>query len=325
MRLAGVGRVVRLGERLHVLARLGDHEHVHQQAGDLHLLGRDAPRRHNALHLRDHQAAAVVCRLRQPQTLAGHRLALHADVAALVRRAAAHQAHVDGERPVPQPLAPAQGDHLDREVARDGVERAPLQAGVYESAQTHVRDRARPAGRDVAVEVGDHPLGQAVGFDLLLDGQLAQARRQVPVPADDLPHQAGVPEVVQAALAAIALAGGVDQRQAVGGAGLQEPALDGVRERLRVPAADEPAGRDRAAVRDKRHRLSGRKDAWVHGGPSSRDDWSDGVMEWWSNGVMEWWGRRRAMCRPAGANTPTLQYSMTPFPYCPASRRISPP
>ena len=50
--------------------------------------------------------------------------------------------------------------------------------------------------------MGDHPLRQVVGFDLVGDGEVLQLRHQAPVAADDLLHQAGVGEMIEPALAA---------------------------------------------------------------------------------------------------------------------------
>ena len=74
-------------------------------------------------------------------------------------------------------------------------------------------ERARLAGGDVAEQVRDHALRQVVGLDLVGDRERLQLRHQAPVAADDALDQPVVAEVVEAALLAVALAGGVDERQ----------------------------------------------------------------------------------------------------------------
>ena len=73
-------------------------------------------------------------------------------------------------------------------------------------------------------------------------------------------------EVVQAALLAVALAGGIDQRQrarragAGFGLGREEALLERERDALGEADADEAAGRDGVAVVDQAHRLGGADD-----------------------------------------------------------------
>ena len=67
------------------------------------------------------------------------------------------------------------------------------------------------AGGDVAVEMRDHALRQVVGLDLAGDRQRLQLRHQAPVAADDAPHQPAMRQMVEPALLAVALAGGVDE------------------------------------------------------------------------------------------------------------------
>ena len=115
------------------------------------------------------------------------------------------------------------------------------------------------AGGDVAEQVGDHALRQVVGLDLVGDGQLLQLRHQAPVAADDAPHQPVVAEVVEAALLAVALAGGIDQGQVARRAEAErvvlrrreEALLQGDGDVLGEADADEAAGGDRVAVADQ--------------------------------------------------------------------------
>ena len=52
----------------------------------------------------------------------------------------------------------ADGHHLHEVVAGDGVEFAPAVAGIDEGTQPDAGQRARLAGRDVAVQMGDNAL-----------------------------------------------------------------------------------------------------------------------------------------------------------------------
>ncbi len=110
---------------------------------------------------------------------------------------------------------------------------------------------------DVAEQVGNHALRQVVGFDLAGDGQLAQFGDQPPVAADHPPDQPFVAEMVQAALAAVALTGGVDQGQIAGSAGFQEIAFQRDGQVLGEADADETAGGHGVAVPDQPYRFIG--------------------------------------------------------------------
>ena len=121
-----------------------------------------------------------------------------------------------------------------------------------------VRDAAGPAGGDVAEQLADHPLGEVVGLDASFDRQLAQPRRQTPVTADDPPQQALVGQMVDAAGFAVSLAGGVDQRQAAGLAGGQEPPLERDDQGLGHAGAHESTGGHGPAVADQGQGLVGR-------------------------------------------------------------------
>ena len=74
-----------------------------------------------------------------------------------------------------------------------------VDARIDESLQADTRDCAGPSRSDIAVKVGYHPLRQVVGFDFVVERELAQFRHQPPVATDDALHQAPVPEVVESA------------------------------------------------------------------------------------------------------------------------------
>jgi hypothetical protein len=174
-----------------------------------------------------------------------------------------NDAHMDGEGPVEEVFLVAQVHELDQLLAGAAVDAAAAVAGVHEGPQADAGQMPRLAGGDVPEEMTDDPLGQVVGLDLVGDGQLLEARHQAPVAADHPPHEARVAKVVEAALLAVALAGGIDQGQIAGPAfhregGLvagQEHLLDGDGDALGEADADEAAGGHRVPVADEAHRL----------------------------------------------------------------------
>ena len=93
------------------------------------------------------------------------------------------------------------------------VDLAAAVARIDEGAQADARDMARPVRGDVAEQVRDHALRQVVGLDLVGDGELLQLRHQAPMAADDALDQALMAEMIEPALLAVALAGGIDERQ----------------------------------------------------------------------------------------------------------------
>src|SRR5205085_11666758 len=93
------------------------------------------------------------------------------------------------------------------------VDLAATVARIDEGAEADAAARAGLARRDIAEQVRDHPLRQVVGLDLAGDGERLELRHQAPVPADHALDQPAVPEVVEPARLAVALAGGIDERQ----------------------------------------------------------------------------------------------------------------
>ena len=93
-------------------------------------------------------------------------------------------------------------------------------------------------------------LREAVGFHLLLEGQFSQAGHEPPVPADDPLYHPFGGEVVEATLFTIALARGVDKREALWGARFDKTPLEGEGQFFREPYPDEAAGGHGIAVHD---------------------------------------------------------------------------
>src|SRR5690349_987391 len=126
-------------------------------------------------------------------------------------------------------------------------------ARVDESADADAGDVSRAMCGDVAEQMRDHALRQVVSLDLARDRELLQFRRKAPVPADDAADQALMGKVVEAAMLAVALARGIDQRQVarlalrVGRIALAREIqlLQRDRDLLGKADADEAAGGDR--------------------------------------------------------------------------------
>jgi hypothetical protein len=176
---------------------------------------------------------------------------LGGEVAVLVGGGGADEAAVDGKAGVEQLLLAVEVQQLHEVLGGAGGEPAAVVARVDEGVQADARDHARLAAGDGTEEVGDHPLRPVVGLDLVALHQVAQARGRDPVPADHAPDQARMAEVVDAAPAAIALAGGIQQREITRrGLGL-EAAFDGRGHRLGMAGADKAGGGDRPAVLDQ--------------------------------------------------------------------------
>ncbi len=236
---------------------LADHHAVDQDAGDLDVLGVQGAVLGEALHLHDHHAPGVAHRRGDGQRLQGQGLALHADIAQGVGGGAAQQRHLQRQGPVEEVLLAVDGQQRNALLEGHVVDPAAAQARVDEGAQAHPGQGAGLAGGDVAEEMRDHPLRQVPGLDAPLDGELLQGGHQPPVAADHLRHQALVAQVVEPALLAVALAGGIHQGQVTGFSGLKEALLQGHGESLGEADADEAAGRQGVAVTDQVHGLAG--------------------------------------------------------------------
>ena len=149
-----------------------------------------------------------------------------------------------------------------------GVELAAAVARIDERAKADARQVARPVRGDVAEEMRDDALRQIVGLDLVGDRQVLQLWHEAPMTADNSAHQAFVRKVIEAALLAIALTGGIDEGQISGVAGRRsfgvarskETLLDRDRDLLGKADADETAGRQCVAVADQLYRVAGRND-----------------------------------------------------------------
>ena len=139
------------------------------------------------------------------QHLALDGLALHRQVAILVGGRPADDGDVDREGVVEQPLAAAQGDHLDEVLGRA---RVLLAAGL---TWVHVRAEARPAvtrpGRPAAISrisCESTPCGNEYDSIWSASTSAPEARLVADVAADGPAHEAGQPELREAPVGEVA-------------------------------------------------------------------------------------------------------------------------
>ena len=107
---------------------------------------------------------------------------------------------------------------------------------------------------DVAKQLGQHALGQVIGFDLVIDGERAEFGNQAPVAADDAFEKTRYREMVQTAVFAITLASAEYQGQVARLASPVEMCLECYGQVLRKSDADESAGGQRLTRLNQRRR-----------------------------------------------------------------------
>ncbi|OIQ71535.1 hypothetical protein GALL_468450 [mine drainage metagenome] len=212
-----ISRVIGLQKGLHVVRRVaGDHHRIDQHTGYFDAARVQCAALGQAFDLGNHDAAAVARGHGNGQGFQRQRFALHAQVAVRVGGGGADDADVDREGFVEQIVFAVDVHAAHQVLGGSRIDLAATVQRVDKGVQTHVGQGAGFAGGDVAKQMGDHPLGQVVGFNLVADGQLLQLGHQPPVPTDDTCHQTRVAQVIQAAIFSITLSCGVDQRQVFG-------------------------------------------------------------------------------------------------------------
>ncbi|CAA9359589.1 MAG: hypothetical protein AVDCRST_MAG90-2919 [uncultured Microvirga sp.] len=173
------------------LALLGlDHDEVDQDAGDLHLLGRQGAAARHALHLHHDDAALAFGGLRLREHFQEHGLLLHGDVAVLVGRGAAQKADIDLIRLVEEILLAPERDALDQVLGRALALPPAAVAGIDEGVQAGLGQEARPPGRHLAHELREGTLRQGVGLDLVRDREVRNLGRVHKGPGDAAPQKA---------------------------------------------------------------------------------------------------------------------------------------
>ncbi len=234
---------------------------VDQCGGHLDLALRQAPSPGDLADLGDHDPAAVAGRHRHRQHLALDRLALHREVAVLVRGGAADDGHVDRKGVEQQPLPSPQRDDLDHVLGGPRVLPAPGLARIYVRAEPNVSDQPRAAGGDLAHQLGEHTLWEGVGLDLVGLDQRAQARFVADVAADGPALEPRQPELTEPAVGEVADADNPHGGQVPGVAGLFVHRRQLVDEPLREGMAGAgPADDDGRAVADEADRVADRDD-----------------------------------------------------------------
>ena len=168
----------------------------------------------DALDLRDDDAAAVARRGGDRQRLERQRLALHREVAVGIGRRRADDRDIDRERLVEQALLTAEVAQLDQLLGGALVHPSAAEARVDEGAQADPAEVTRPAAGDVAEQARDHALREVVGLDR---GSRPRAGRSFGTSPQWPPmtrlSRPSCARWFSPALLAVALAGGVDQRQ----------------------------------------------------------------------------------------------------------------
>ncbi len=194
--LAGIGRAV--GRPVGLGLAGGHDDIVDHDARDLDQLAGQRARGRDPLDLGDHDPAPPPGRGRDRKILAEERLALHREVAALVRGGRPDHRDVDRERLVEQDLLAAEGQELDQVVDRTRALPAAAVARVDEAVQTGGREQARAAGRHVAHQLRERALGQGVGLDPVGERERREARAIVEAAADHPPGEPGLGQKIEA-------------------------------------------------------------------------------------------------------------------------------
>jgi hypothetical protein len=264
----GVGEGRAIG--LHVQLRRGHDHRVDQNAGDLHLARRQAAPARQPLHLDDDHPARVPHRHGLGEVVEDERLALHRDVAGLVRRGSPQERHRQPRRGVEQDLLAVDLHEPHLCLGRDRVDRAAAVARIHEGLEPHLRQHPGLARRGVAEKLADAALRQVPALDLPLDGQPRHLRDQAPVAAHDAAQEPLVAKPVQAPLAPVPLSGGEDEVEVARVPRLEEPRLHRGEKRLGNADADESRGRQGVPVLDERDRIGGLDDLPSHPRPSPR-------------------------------------------------------
>src|SRR5205807_759072 len=137
----------------------------------------------------------------------------HGEIAVGITGGGANDPDVDWKGLVEQAFLAAQRDQLNHILGAAGVELAAAIARIDKGADADPRDVAGAPRRDIAKQMGDDALRQIIGLDPIRYRELLQFGGETPVAADDAPDQPLMRKMIEAAMLAVALAGGIDQRQ----------------------------------------------------------------------------------------------------------------
>jgi len=136
-------------------------------------------------------------------------------------------------------------------VCRPRVDAPALVARVDECVQADLGECAGLAAGEIAEELRDDALRQIIGVNLFVERELAYRGHTAPIAGHHFAQQAVVSEAAQAFGLAVALAGGGEQAEIAGRAGLEVTPLQGLQQRLRHAGLHKAAARQRVAVAHK--------------------------------------------------------------------------
>ena len=165
---------------------------------------------------------------------------------------------------VEKKIAVADPHHLDQFLGRLRVDAATLQARVDEGAKPHMGQCAGLAGGDIPIKLADHALGQIIGFDQPVGGQLSDLGDQAPMPADHAFQKALKAQPVEAAILAVALTRREEQGQVPRGAGFEKLRFDRGEQSVGHADPDKARGGDGVPGGDQRRGVAGRDDLVFH-------------------------------------------------------------
>ena len=237
---------------MRALRMCSDDDDVNEMARHFDALRVNGPGAHQALDLRDHDAAAVPRGSGQRQRLHPHGFALDAQVAHLVSRCCTDQRDVDRKRLVQQPVASLHHEMLDKRLRAARVHRTTFEARVHERVEPHVRQHTRVPGGNRAVEQRNLSLRQVPAFALRIEDQLAQAWRGAVEPADHLSQQSLMREVIESVARVVALRRREDEANTLRGRGVDEALPDRLEQLLGSLGETEPRACERVAISDER-------------------------------------------------------------------------
>ena len=255
------------------------HDHaIHQNTRNLDLTWVEAAGFGYPLDLRNDNAAGIACRHGNRQRFQRQRLFLHGQVAIGIGCRGTDDADMDREGLIGEAFFATERDPLDQFLGGSRVELAAAVERVNEGVHSHGRDMRRPMRGNIAEEVGDHPLRQVIGLDMIADRELLERRHETPMPANHSLDHADVTEVIEALVLAVPLSCRIDQRQISGvslcqrviAAAVEKPFFECDGDFLGKADADKAASGDSVAIADQCHSLFCRHDLALRGIPDQR-------------------------------------------------------
>ena len=170
----------------------------------------------NTLNLRNHNPARIAHRHRNRQHFECQRLFLHSDIAIRITRCAANKPDMNGEGLEQQAFLLTKRDQLDQIFCGARIHLAATLTRIDKSTKTHAGEMGRAMGCYVAKQMRDDALRQIIGLDRIGQSKLLQFGNKPPMPANDAFEQTLMRQMIEPALAAIALTGGIDKGEIFG-------------------------------------------------------------------------------------------------------------